>query len=469
MKRLVKIEEEKKNKAVNGIDIVSRVTGEKRGEGNTHSGARLKRLAFVGFGGTLGGILGSIIVSFAIHILRLSGLLLLASILLLISANLSVELGNFMHTNWLEEQQILLLREEQQKENHCNGSSNTQIKDINNSNETEAPDISLKRVSSSSSMKRISSGNSLQLSFDMKKSASTGSLKHSDSTSDNSSNCENSTNQTDEKYTQEQHQIKGQSCGNNSSTSATNSPAIEEDTFRQRLLRGITTILRSKLLMSIFTYNALYSSTSTLLSFKRAQLVVDDRESRTIITSSTTESHTAFLAKINFISSISVFLFQITGIGAGIAHYSGMRGTLTILPMIRLIGVIFLFWYEYFVGYEINLFLFLILDEFCKIVNLAIAKPVRESLWRGLSAEARYEAKPIVDTLANRWGGGSAAFLVQFMNWTFSKASSSDSVGSKSRFGLLILCTIISAWWCMVSLHLGAIRQRIDIELKKRQ
>merc|ERR1712151_47124 len=174
MKRPVKIEEEKKNKSLNGIDIVSRVTGEKRGEGKSiHSGARLKRLAFVGFGGTLGGILGSIIVSFAIHVLRLSGLLLLASILLLISANLSIELGNIMHKYWLEEQQILLLREQQQekqqKENHCNGSSNTHTKGLHNSNETEEPDISLKRVSSSSSMKRISSGNSLQQSFDMKR------------------------------------------------------------------------------------------------------------------------------------------------------------------------------------------------------------------------------------------------------------------------------------------------------------
>jgi hypothetical protein len=28
----------------------------------------------------------------------------------------------------------------------------------------------------------------------------------------------------------------------------------------------------------------------------------------------------------------------------------------------------------------------------------------------GCQAEARYEAKPVVDTLANRWGESSAAF-----------------------------------------------------------
>ena len=53
-----------------------------------------------------------------------------------------------------------------------------------------------------------------------------------------------------------------------------------------------------------------------------------------------------------------------------------------------------------------DLIMFLVIDEFAKVINFAIAKPVRKNLWRGLSTEARYEAKPIVDTLANRWGGG---------------------------------------------------------------
>jgi hypothetical protein len=100
---------------------------------------------------------------------------------------------------------------------------------------------------------------------------------------------------------------------------------------------------------------------------------------------------------------------------------------------------------------------------------------VRENLWRGLSAEARYEAKPIVDTLANRWGGGSAAFLVSFIN----RIAPLLGVGELNERGeivtifgfppVLLLCIIISAWWTAVSADVGNIRRKIDLELKKQQ
>ena len=107
-------------------------------------------------------------------------------------------------------------------------------------------------------------------------------------------------------------------------------------------------------------------------------------------------------------------------------------------------------------------------------MNLAVAKPVRESLWRGLSNEARYEAKPIVDTLANRWGGGSAAFLVSFINKTLDLMGVEDGGpdGARTLLGfppILVLCIVIAAWWVGVSLDLGQIRRNIDLELKKRQ
>ena len=57
----------------------------KKGTGGK-SRARLKRLAFVGFGGTVGGIAGSVFVSMTAHKLHLSGLLIVAAILLLLSA-----------------------------------------------------------------------------------------------------------------------------------------------------------------------------------------------------------------------------------------------------------------------------------------------------------------------------------------------------------------------------------------------
>jgi ATP/ADP translocase len=277
---------------------------------------------------------------------------------------------------------------------------------------------------------------------------------------------------------------------------------VNDSSFRQRLLRGMYTIFRSRLLMAIFTYNALYASTNVLLSFQRAALVAsrNQNSSSSSSTINTTGSgsigsvnaDTSFLANINMASSIAIFALQASGFGAYIAHMCGSRGTLSLMPIIRLLGVIALaYWHHTSNGQPPNLIYFLIVDEFCKVMNLAIAKPVRESLWRGLSNEARYEAKPIVDTLANRWGGGSAAFLVTFVDRTvramntvakYHQNDSSieqsallkddDNSGPVQIFGfptILFLCIIISAWWVVVSADLGFIRKNIDIDLKKRQ
>lgn len=248
-------------------------------------------------------------------------------------------------------------------------------------------------------------------------------------------------------------------------------PMIDDNSFKQRLLRGITTILKSRLLMAIFTYNALYASTSVLLSFQRAELVANRSSSQS---SNSAVSNTAFLAKINTASSVAVFALQASGLGAYIANGCGQRGALALMPIIRLCGVILLGWWHLISGGQPpDLILFLVIDEFTKVINFAIAKPVRENLWRGLSAEARYEAKPIVDTLANRWGGGSAAFLVSFINRITDLTGLgvvNEQNGERSIFGfppVLLLCMIISAWWTAVSADVGNIRRKIDLELKK--
>ena len=56
------------------------------------------------------------------------------------------------------------------------------------------------------------------------------------------------------------------------------------------------------------------------------------------------------------------------------------------------------------------------LNECTQVINSAIDKPVRENLWHESSNEARYEAKQIVDTLANWWGSGSTTFMVSLVD-----------------------------------------------------
>jgi ATP/ADP translocase len=338
------------------------------------------------------------------RLLRLPGLLILGAVLLEISAELSIELGRIMQKHW-EEQQL-----------------------FQSSNDLASLDSSMQRSASTNSMKRVSSGNSINR----------------------------------VRSTPDMANHKG-----GAATSA-EAPKLDDDTFTKRLLRGVSTILRSRLLMSIFTYNALYASTTVLLSFQRAVLVAN-RKANT-----STEADTAFLANINMASSVAIFALQASGLGAALAQSCGPRKTLALMPLIRLLGVFALaWWHQHSAGQPPNLIVFLIVDECTKIMNLAVAKPVRESLWRGLSNEARYEAKPIVDTLANRWGGGSAAFLVSFLNKTLDiMGVEADAEGMRMIFGfppILFLCMIIATWWTAVSADLGTIRNRIDAELKKRQ
>lgn len=380
---------------------------------------RLKRLSLVGFGGTLGGIVGSFLASSMAQILRLPGLLLIAACMLEVSAELSIELGRIMQKHWEGQQQL-----------------------FQSSNDLSSLDPSMQRSSSLGSMKRISSGNSLN------RVKSTSDLGNKPLSAIGSSS-----------------NLSAMAT----STSETVQEKVSDDTFSVRMIRGVTTILRSRLLMAIFTYNALYASTTVLLSFQRAALIASRNDSTTV------QADTAFLANINMASSAAIFALQASGVGAFVAHRCGSRGTLALMPLIRLLGVLALAWWHRFSnGKAPNLIIFLVVDECCKIMNLAVAKPVRESLWRGLSNEARYEAKPIVDTLANRWGGGSAAFLVSFVDKTLDLFGgiSQEPGGIRTVFGfppVLFLCVFISAWWAVVSADLGQIRKSIDLELKKRQ
>mmetsp|Transcript_2742 Transcript_2742/g.4713 ORF Transcript_2742/g.4713 Transcript_2742/m.4713 type:complete len:902 (+) Transcript_2742:44-2749(+) len=410
------------------------------GDGSTpKKKTRLQRLALVGFGGTLGGVLGSVLASSMAKILHLPGLLVVSACLLEVSAELSIELGRIMQKHW-EDQQIF--------------QSTTDLTSL---------DPSMKRSASLGSMKRISSGNSLYAAqqLNMKRVASGNSINSSRSTmSSSKSLTELCTHQpTDDATTT---MAKG--------TANATAEVPDDNTFTQRLLRGTTTILKSRLLMAVFTYNALFASTSVLLSFQRAELVANRN------TSTTVSADTAFLANINMASSIAVFAMQASGIGAIIAQRCGSRGSLALMPLIRLAGLLCLCWWHRSTnGQPPNLILFLMLDECTRVVNLAVAKPVRESLWRGLSNEARYEAKPIVDTLANRWGAGSASFCVSVVSRVLvflGQTSNTNSKGEPSVLGLppvLFLGLIVAAWWVGVSLDLGHVRSRIDMELKKHQ
>mmetsp|Transcript_5884 Transcript_5884/g.14213 ORF Transcript_5884/g.14213 Transcript_5884/m.14213 type:complete len:927 (+) Transcript_5884:348-3128(+) len=401
---------------------------------------RLQRLARIQLGGTLGSIWGSTLTSSLAETLHLPGLLVVSAVLLELSAELSIELGRIMQKHW-EEQQLF--------------KSTQDLTSLDPSMKRVASSGSMKRVASSNtlysaqqqSMKRVASGNSIH---SMKRVASGNSIHSANKLSNDSLASMANLDQQNKKPNEPVAVIE----------------VIDDNTFTQRLLRGVTCILKSRLLMTIFMYNALFSSINTLLSFQRAELVANRKKFTTV------SADTAFLANINFVSSIAMFAMQSSGTGSFITQMFGTRGSLVLMPLIRLGGLVTLcWWHRSQNGMPPNLTLFLMLDEFTKVINQAVAKPVRESLWSDLNSEARYEAKPIIDVLANRWGAGSASFCVYVVSrLLLFLGQTTDDSANPVVLGLppvLFLGLIVSAWWVGVSLDLGQLRARIDMELKK--
>ena len=388
----------------------------------------------------------------------MSGLLIVAAILLEISANLPVELGRIMQRHWEEQMRY---------QSYDSLASLASSEDLAGQ---AAVDSSMRKSASLGSMKRVASG-----------SLSSGNLANLAAQQEQQERNRRTTVSEGGRISGTGGMTRAKSVASISIASEDRTkaptlpsnpqPLIDDNSFKQRLLRGITTILRSRLLMAIFTYNALYASTSVLLLFQRAELVANQSSS-----AASAVSNTAFLAKINTASSVAVFALQASGLGAYIATFCEQHGALALMPIIRLCGVALLGWWHWMSkGKPPDLIMFLVIDEFTKVINFAIAKPVRENLWRGLSAEARYEAKPIVDTLANRWGGGSAAFLVSFINGITDLTGLgvvNEHNGERSILGfppVLLLCMVLTAWWTAVSADIGNIRHKIDLELKKQQ
>ena len=376
--------------------------------------SKLSSLSFVALGGTAGSIMGSAVCATYAKDMKFEGMLLLSGVILETSARLAVVLGKVMQIHW-NINQVAKVR------------STNDLRSFQVEVEVDSSLNTHNDASNSTTMKRVGSGNSLNKEMMRRRSRSHENLR------------------------------KTLAPVRESFRPTPSLANFEADSFGARLLRGIITILQSRLLITIFTYNALYASTTTMLSFQRASLVEGRKGGE-----AHAEDHTAFLACINMASSLAVLLLQATALGPKLASFCGMRGTLMLLPTVRLAGVAALVWWANAgKGKPPSLAIFLALDEFTRVINLAVAKPVREGLWRGLSNEARYEAKPLVDTLANRWGGGSAAFLVSAFSYIKS-----------GPFGVppsLILIGAVAAWWEGVAWNLGRVRRRIDEELKAKK
>jgi hypothetical protein len=235
--------------------------------------------------------------------------------LLEFSAELSIELGQIMLRHWEEEQMEGYSDEdltsmvstaagsELSSQNTYDLTGESSIKRVsslggmkrvasgmsinssNSNNDLASIDSSMKRVTSIGSMKRVASSQSItnmrrgvgsgaslnEMDSSMKRVSSIGSMKrvasgHSISTMRKVQGSGVNLNELDGEASKKTEENGTGSVGEFTATSfdvnQEQEALVDDNTFKQRLLRGITTILRSRLLMTIFTYNALYATTT---------------------------------------------------------------------------------------------------------------------------------------------------------------------------------------------------------------
>ena len=194
----------------------------------------------MGFGGTIGGILGSVMASTLAGTLHLSGLLFVSAIFLELSAELSIELGKIMLRHWQEEQHRIQSCGDlaSLSSGRLMGSNPSLGGSLSEKGEEEV-DSSMKRVASLGSMKRIASGNSIS-SLNRTRSAASLNSEHAVEGVQRGHASINSLSEMGSKG--EMGPSESQRVERDETPPQRD--VVDENTFRQRLLRGIKTILK---------------------------------------------------------------------------------------------------------------------------------------------------------------------------------------------------------------------------------
>ncbi len=198
---------------------------------------------------------------------------------------------------------------------------------------------------------------------------------------------------------------------------------------------GIKTALSSRYLLAISLYLLLFTVTSTVLYFAQARIVAeafgDDRAART-----------AGFAAIDFWTNVVALVFQgaLTGL---IVRRIGVGWTLTVLPMVTLIGMAALAASPVFLT-------LLFVQAGRRGLNYGLTRPAREALFTVVAREDKYKAKSFIDTFIYRGGDAVGA-------WT-ETGLRALGVGA---VGLAWLTAPVVLVWAPLALWLGRRQRRM--------
>ena len=194
------------------------------------------------------------------------------------------------------------------------------------------------------------------------------------------------------------------------------------------VLAGLTHVLRSPYLLGICLYMLLYTIGSTFLYFQQADVVNRAFHDP--------KAQTALFARIDLMVNVLTVGIQMFLTGR-IMMLLGIAGTLTIVPVISVLGFLSL-------GFVPSLALVVGFQVLRRAGNFAVARPSREVLYTVVAREDKFKAKSFIDTFVYRLGDQLGAWADPLLK-----------AAGLTMTGIALVAAPISALWLVIGFWLG--------------
>jgi AAA family ATP:ADP antiporter len=194
------------------------------------------------------------------------------------------------------------------------------------------------------------------------------------------------------------------------------------------VLAGVTHVARSPYLLGICGYMLLFSIGSTVLYFQQAEFAS--------ATYAEPALRTAFFARLDLAVNLLTLVTQAFLTGR-IVKLLGVAGTMTLLPVLSVIGFLAL-------GASHTIAVFVVFQVLRRAGQFAVARPTVEVLYTVVSREDKYKAKNLIDTFVYRAGDQMGA-------WSYALVASLGLASASIAF----LAAPLSGLWLLIAVWLG--------------
>ena len=206
------------------------------------------------------------------------------------------------------------------------------------------------------------------------------------------------------------------------------SPRSGETLVGGGVLDGIRLVARSRYLLAICLYVALYSTLSTFLYFQQQHIVK--------ATIAVSEQRTALFAALDLVVNVLTLGLQVLAF-APLLRWFGPVAGLAAVPLLSVPGFIAM-------GIAPTLAVLVVFGVARRASEFAICKPARETLFNALTPEEKYKAKNFMDTAVYRAGDMASGWIFTGLQHT-----------GLALAGISFVAAPLAALWAAIGLWLA--------------